>query len=244
MTTEQIDRFLAALQMCKKAFFALSNQDAQWVIQHTREAIALFVEAVRTRPRLDKFSAAPADSLRMRRAKEHFATCPPWKTIKLGTGLRIEDDFRIVLEERGFAIDSSAGGIMCQADFQISDHECEVDLVLASSKDLVLNGDARLSDMFARAKEFGLEICLPEVGPQLRLQWPDQRPGIEQYLHVAMRPIKDQRYNDVGPAVFVVENARNGVNNRILRLSADFGGMGSSCGHDATYIFCRPRRTN
>lgn len=61
-----------------------------------------------------------------------------------------------------------------------------------------------------RGKQMGLELCSPDVGPALRLEYADQPLG--ERLHVAMIPI---RASDGEPRIFVVLHGEGG-----LRLDA------------------------
>ncbi len=54
-------------------------------------------------------------------------------------------------------------------------------------------------EIYAKAKKMGLDLCPPQVGPQLRFDYKDQPEG--EWLTVAMKPIAD---SDGGPSVFDV----------------------------------------
>lgn len=49
MTEQQVPKFAAAFVEYQRRFLELSTDDAQWVIQNTEDAIALFVSAVKNR---------------------------------------------------------------------------------------------------------------------------------------------------------------------------------------------------
>lgn len=57
-----------------------------------------------------------------------------------------------------------------------------------------------------RGNQLGLVLCLPEVGPQFRLQYEDQPPG--ERVYVAMKPITA---SDGEPRIFVVEHSAKGL---------------------------------
>lgn len=57
-----------------------------------------------------------------------------------------------------------------------------------------------------RGKQMGLELCPPDVGPALRLEYSDQPVG--ERLHIAMTPI---RSSDGEPRIFVVLHGASGL---------------------------------
>ncbi len=114
---------------------------------------------------------------------------PIWKTIKLGTGLKIADDFRKALKQSGCKIGDWGNDILGKPTFTASDTETEVDLAVVSVAELGFKDGATRKDIYNKAKELGLELCPNEVGPQLRLQYKNQPTG--EWLRIAMEPISD-----------------------------------------------------
>jgi hypothetical protein len=112
-----------------------------------------------------------------------------WKTIKLGTGLQTADDFRKAVKSAGMKIGDWANDILGKPAFTATTSETEVELVVASVAELGFKDGATRKDIYIRAQEFGLDLCPPEVGPQLRLQYTDQSKG--EWLVIAMEPITD-----------------------------------------------------
>ena len=112
-----------------------------------------------------------------------------WKTIKLGTGLKSADNFRVTIKQVGMRISGWANDILGKSAFETSPCEGEIELVVASVAELGFKDGATLKNIYLRAKELGLDICPPEVGPQLRLQYTDQPNG--EWLVIAMEPITD-----------------------------------------------------
>ncbi len=112
---------------------------------------------------------------------------PIWKTIKLGTGLKTADDFREAIKDRGMKIGDGANDILGKPQFTVVTKETELDLVVISVAELGFKSGATREQIYARAKEFGLDLCPAEVGPQLRLQYQDQPDG--EWLVIAMEPI-------------------------------------------------------
>ena len=153
-----------------------------------------------------------------------------WKTIKLGTGLKTADDFRRALKDDGFNISDWASDILGKPAFKAADEDTEVDLVKVTVAELGFKNGARHNQIYERAKELGLGLCPPEVGPQLRLQYQDQPNG--EWILVAMEPIVD---SDGDPYVFRV--ARHGSG---LWLDSDWGSPGSFWDPGPRWVFCRP----
>lgn len=112
-----------------------------------------------------------------------------WKTIKLGTGLKSADDFRKAVKKAGMKIGDWANDILDKPALTAMTSETEVELVVASVVDLGFKDGATRKDIYVRAQELGLDLCPPEVGPQLRLQYTDQPNG--EWLVIAMEPIAD-----------------------------------------------------
>ena len=112
-----------------------------------------------------------------------------WKTIKLGAGPKTADEFRKALKDSGCRISDWANDILGKPAFTVATEETEVDLVVKSVAELGFKDGATRADIYRRAQELGLELCPPEVGPQLRLQYKDQPRN--EWLLVGMEPITD-----------------------------------------------------
>lgn len=110
-----------------------------------------------------------------------------WKTLKLGTGLKTADDFRKALKANGFNISDWANDLLGKPAFTAAAAETEVKLVKATVKELTGKDQAPYWEICQRAEERGWKKCPAEVGPQLRLQYPDQQYG--EWLIIAMEPI-------------------------------------------------------
>jgi hypothetical protein len=137
---------------------------------------------------------------------------PVWKTITLGTYkdvnmLREDLDSlhcglaapaRGAREQTQFvpgtmtplhcALGESAAEIIGRPAFALNRTRSNVDLVVLSAPELGFEGErVAVADIYARAKQLGLELCAAEVGAQLRLQYLDQPLG--EFLRIAMEPI-------------------------------------------------------
>jgi hypothetical protein len=85
-------------------------------------------------------------------------------------------------------VDALADEIIGRPAFALSRTKSKVDLVVLSVSELGFRKrGASLNDIFARAQALGFELCRPEVGAELRLQYLDQPRG--ELLHIGMQPI-------------------------------------------------------
>ena len=112
----------------------------------------------------------------------------------------------------------------------VSKRESKVNLAVASVHDLGLKGKPTTQEVYDQAKKFGLDLCPPEVGPQLRLQYPDQ--PIWEWLFIAMEPIKvPEGY----PCIFHVGRCDDGD----YHLYAFSGEPNDRWGSGAQFVFVR-----
>ena len=89
-----------------------------------------------------------------------------WKTVKLGVPLEVNDKEPRLSECSLEVIQNPA--------YRIASEPTEVDLVRMSVKDCGFKDGVCYKRICARIQELGLKLCPAEVGPQLRLQYPDQ----------------------------------------------------------------------
>ncbi|MDP2812262.1 MAG: hypothetical protein Q8O32_01055 [bacterium] len=153
-----------------------------------------------------------------------------FKTIKLGTGLKSADDFRQALKKSGMKLGDWASDLLNQSAFKVSSKLIEVDLVTLTVAELGFEGGASYSDVCKRGVELGHDLCQPEHGPQLRLQYKDQPKG--EVLYLAMEAIRD---SDGDLNTFAVERLGSG-----LWLSASYASPGGFCSAGHRFVFaCR-----
>ena len=153
-----------------------------------------------------------------------------WKTINLGTGLETAEDFRRALRDGEFWLSAWASDILGKPAFTAATEESEVDLVKVTVAELGFKG-AQRDQIYARAKELGLELCPAEVGPQLRLQYQDQPNG--EWITVAMEePI---HASDGNLWLFFVGRGDSG-----LWLSSYCSDPDGFWVADEPWVFCRP----
>ncbi len=103
----------------------------------------------------------------------------------------------------------------------------KVDLVQFNVKQLGFPSGATLEQIFDKAKRLNLDLCPPQVGPELRLSYADQTYG--EYLRIAMEPIND---SDGYPSLFDVH--RNDIE---PWLGSSSGRLGNHWGADGKFVF-------
>ena len=117
------------------------------------------------------------------------------KTIELTN--KTPQEYMDQLIREGNKINSWAQDILNKLE-KLKSNE-EVDLVSFSVAQLGFPSGATTEQIYNKAKEFGLELCPPQVGPELRLDYTDQPNG--EYLKIAMEPIS---FRDGNPLLFNV----------------------------------------
>lgn len=149
-----------------------------------------------------------------------------WKSITIGNIPR--DQLGTTITERGMNVGKWAVDMMTQKAFVVSTTTQEhVALVRRSPAELGFTDVARYHAICARGIEIGLELCQPEDGPQLRLQYPDQPKG--EWLIMAMKAIRDS-----GGSLGVFGVGRDG---RGRYLSSDSGGPDRLFDPDSLFVF-------
>lgn len=153
------------------------------------------------------------------------------KTIKVGTNLKTAADFREAFRANGMEICDSANYMLDSPQFNVAKEQTELCLVAVSVAELGFKKGAATRQIYARAEEFGLDICPAEVGPLLRLQYKDQ--PISDRLVIGMSPILGLGGRQ--PMVFSVERYKSG-----FQLDGNNGGPEHTWLGCERWIFVRP----
>jgi hypothetical protein len=109
---------------------------------------------------------------------------PVWRTITLGSRKGV-DGYRHALEKASIKVGDDADQILGRPAFPYASAKIRQDLVLLSVAELGVKAQyahAPLSEVYSRARRLGLDLCLAEVGPQLRLEYRNQPQG--EILHI------------------------------------------------------------
>ncbi|MFH1129199.1 MAG: hypothetical protein V1686_00470, partial [Patescibacteria group bacterium] len=135
--------------------------------------------------RSEEFLSKVAD-LAMSMVAKAKPAFPIFKTVTLGVHKSVEA-YRKALSEAGFRIGDWASDILNK--IKVSQNQVQLDLVKVTVKDLGFVEATSLKQIYAKAKKLGLNLCPNEVGPALRLAYPDQPNG--ERIRIAMEPISD-----------------------------------------------------
>jgi hypothetical protein len=119
------------------------------------------------------------------------------KTIETDPDIQTPEQARQAILAKGYKIYTYADQILNKTPFSKEKHT--YNLVSFTVEQLGFPQGAKLRDIYAKAKELGLELCPAEVGPLLRLQYTNQPDN--NYLRIAMEPISGA---DGSPALFDV----------------------------------------
>lgn len=150
-----------------------------------------------------------------------------WKKLQIGG--KTTEELLAELKQEQCVVSQWARDIMGQSAFTVAEKPHEVSLVYAKVQDLGFTEIPTTTQLFARAKELGLELCPAEVGPRLRLVLTDQPKG--EWFWIAMEPITD---SDGGSRVFHVGRGVDGGQ----RLDADYAYPDSRWHLDYEFVFC------
>lgn len=126
---------------------------------------------------------------------ENIYTSFPEKKInryEIKIGVRTKDEIKLALKTE--KIKTSAPDLLESSDFIISPHVEEVKLIRLTVGDLGFSLNTTTEKIYAKAEEYDLELCPPEVGPELHLSYRGKG-----WMVIAMKQIN---VPDVGPCVF------------------------------------------
>ncbi len=112
-----------------------------------------------------------------------------WKHITLGIGHKTANDFRLkILYQKNGCIRKGAYEIIDNSEFTVSKESKVISLVKISVKELGFNEKTTYKLIKEKALSLGLSLCPPEVGPQLRIQYSNQRK--KEYLSIGMEEVQ------------------------------------------------------
>lgn len=110
------------------------------------------------------------------------------------------------LKNKKINISSYAESMLNSDKFTVSKNLENLTLVRLKVKDLGFTREPTTEQIYEKAKFLGLDLCPPEVGPHLRLQYEDQPLG--EWFYIAMKQIAGR---DGYPGVFRLERSADGL---------------------------------
>ncbi len=154
-----------------------------------------------------------------------------WREINIGTGLKTAEDFNKAIMSSGCrTLDWQTHNLLEQKELSVNKVEQKLTLVNISVVQLGFQHGATIQSIYGRAQEVGLDLCSPEVGPQLRMQYPNQ--STLERIHIGMEPIVGLSGQS---GVFLVEHDSMG---RHLKVSS--GAPRTMWGPDEEWVFVLP----
>ena len=152
-----------------------------------------------------------------------------FKTITLGA-YQSSSEYRKALNAKGYHIGECADQIFNKIN--VGETVTQPDLVVKTVAKLGFKNGATRQQIYDRAIKLGLELCLAEVGPALRLAYQDQPHG--KWLLIAMELITD---SDGLPRVFAV-----GHNDDERWLGSEYDYPDHFWYADRRWVFVAPRK--
>ena len=110
------------------------------------------------------------------------------------------------LRENKINVGNYAEQMMNKPEFITLNSRQTFNLVYLKVSDLGFTSNPTTTELYERAEYFGLDLCPPEVGPELRLKYKDQ--PLNEWKYIAMKPIFDP---DGDPCVFRLERGDDGL---------------------------------
>jgi hypothetical protein len=111
-----------------------------------------------------------------------------WAETTIGTKSKEE----LIKELNRNYISDNARDMIQHPDFAVINTPEKITLIRLKVKDLWFRQNPTPDELYSRAQELGLELCPPEIGPHLRLNYQEvfkrEQPENE-FLHIGMKPI-------------------------------------------------------
>lgn len=96
-------------------------------------------------------------------------------------------EYEEILDQKGFKKSRYAQQVLEKPEFMTLEHPEKIDLVRLKVGDLGFTKNPTTDEIYRQAQALGLELCPPEVGPELRLKYENQ--PLYEWLYVGMKPI-------------------------------------------------------
>jgi hypothetical protein len=175
----------------------------------TKDQIATTVEEINPNTKAFLGPLTPGIFQQLPDGLEHIYTKFPEGRIKKETitiGGKTAGQLMSELQKANINISDYTKQMMNNPDFVTAKQSEQAKLIRLTVADLGFSGVATTDQIYARAKELGLEFCPPDTGPNYRLQYQDQPLG--EWIYVGMKQITD---SDGNPLVFWLARDADGL---------------------------------
>lgn len=185
------------------------EQDMLIIFDCTKEQIAHVPSQINQNTKAYVGQLEPGIFEKLPETLEHIYTSFPDKKIRreqIEIGGQTVKELEKALKQNKIQSSDYANKMLESKDFTTEKQKETIHIVRLTVADLGFKNGATTDQIYQRAKELGLELCPPEVGPQYRLKYQDQPLG--EWIAIGMKQITDA---DGGPRVFDVERDEGGL---------------------------------
>lgn len=186
-----------------------SEEEMPIVFGCSRDQIACSISQIHADTKAYVGKLEPGIFDKLSRNIEHVYTSFPEGKIRRETiqiGGKTAEQLEREMEDQGIHIYGYAKDMLHSKDFTTFPNPENLDTVRLKVQDLDLTGCSTIDQVYAKAKELGLELCPAEAGPHLRLSYKNQ-PSNELFC-IAMEQIPE-RYGN--PSVFRLGRRGDGL---------------------------------
>ena len=168
------------------------EEDMLIIFNCTKAQIATKVEDIKPNTKAFVGPLTPNIFQQLPETLEHIYTKFPEGRIKKETitiGGKSAKELIQEMHEAGINISNYAKDILQNPEFTTEKASEQATLIRLTVADMGFSKTATTDQIYERAKEFGLELCPPDTGPNYRLQYQNQPEG--EWLDVGMKQITD-----------------------------------------------------
>ncbi len=179
------------------------NEDALVIFECTKEEIATNISEINENTKAYIGAWTPTIAKQIPENINHLYESFPdnkifRKTIELST--KKPEQYTKEITDKGMQITDYTKDLLSKVE-TLKNNE-NINLVSFSVASLGFPNGATLQEIYNKANELGLDLCPPQVGPEIRLSYTDQPNG--DYLVIAMNSIADR---DGNPFLFSVSHS-------------------------------------
>lgn len=208
--------------------------DALVIFDCNPEQIAWGLDQITNDTRVYVGPMFPGIFQKLKTVEHIYTTFPEGRIAKhsIEIGGETEEQLEQKMKTENIVVSKSAQYMMKSAEFVAQKQVEPIDLMHLKVSDLQIGKDnPTVDEIYAKAKELGLELCPAEVGPRYRLNYLDQ--PTDEYLHIGMKQITGA---DGGPYVFGLNRDSEG-----LCLDRHWLAAEDMVSPDTDFVFCLRR---